>query len=174
MPNSGARRVRALRVISSTGGAADAPLSFHEIARSGQCRVCVAEVAVNEDEQHTSLPFSGRVTRTAGALYPATRTLTTEIEVPNPAGELLPGMSADATLPVAVSHPVVRVPSSAIIYDSTGVHVAVVDGASRVQLVTVQPGRDDGTDVEIVDGGERVVVSPPAGLSNGVQIDVAG
>jgi HlyD family secretion protein len=93
--------------------------------------------------------------------------------VQNAAGELFPGMYADVLLPVAVSHPIVRIPSSAVIYDATGVHVAVVDDRSRVHLVVVQPGRDNGTEVEIVDGlrgGERVIVSPPASLTNGTEV----
>jgi membrane fusion protein, multidrug efflux system len=132
-----------------------------------------AKIAVR---QYTGRTFSGTVTHTAGALDPATRTLTTEIEVQNPAGELFPGMYADVILPVAVSHPIVRIPSSAVIYDATGVHVAVVDDRSRVRLVVVQPGRDNGTEVEIVDGlrgGERVIVSPPAGLMNGTEVQLA-
>ena len=131
-----------------------------------------AKIAVR---QYTGRTFSGTVTHTAGALDPTTRTLTTEIEVQNAAGELFPGMYADVILPVAVSHPIVRIPSSAVIYDATGVHIAVVDDRSRVHLVVVQPGRDNGTEVEIVDGlrgGERVIVSPPAGLSNGMEVQL--
>ena len=131
-----------------------------------------AKIAVR---QYTGRTFSGTVTHTAGALDPTTRTLTAEIEVQNAAGELLPGMYADVMLPVAVSHPIVRIPSSAVIYDATGVHIAVVDDRSRVHLVVVQPGRDNGTDVEIVDGlrgGERVIVSPPAGLTNGTEVQL--
>jgi membrane fusion protein, multidrug efflux system len=126
--------------------------------------------------QYTSHSFPGKVVRSAGALDPATRTLTTEIEVPNPSGELFPGMYVDVRLPVAVSHPVVRIPSSAVVYDASGVNVAVVVAGSRIHLTAVRPGRDNGTDVEIVEGlqgGESVVVSPPAGLPNGAQIQAA-
>jgi membrane fusion protein (multidrug efflux system) len=129
-----------------------------------------------EVRQYTGRSFAGKVVRSAGALDPATRTLTTEVDVPNPSGELFPGMYVDVTLPLAVSHPVVRVPSSAVIYDESGVHLAVVVAGSRVELSAIKPGRDNGTDVEIVEGlngGESVVVSPPAGLVDGADIHAA-
>jgi len=102
------------------------------------------------------------------------RTLTTEVEVPNPSHDLFPGMYAQVTLTAAVSHRVVRVPSSAVIEDSRGVHVAVVDDGGFVHLVTVRPGRDNGTDVEVVEGlsgGERVIVSPGGNVVDGMQIE---
>ncbi len=117
--------------------------------------------------------FSGRVTRTAGALDPASRTLRTEVDLPNPKGELLAGMYVDVSLDVAVSHQVVRVPSSAIIADSRGVHVAVVDGTGKVQLVAVTTGLDNGTTIDVVaglSGGEQVITAPPGGVTDGMQV----
>jgi membrane fusion protein, multidrug efflux system len=117
--------------------------------------------------------FSGRVTRTAGALDPASRTLRTEVDLPNPKGELLAGMYVDVSLNVAVSHQVVRVPSSAIIADSRGVHVAVVDGSGKVQLVAVTTGLDNGTTIDVVaglSGGEHVIAAPPGGVADGMQV----
>jgi RND family efflux transporter MFP subunit len=120
--------------------------------------------------------FEGRVARTAGSLDPASRTLNTEIDVPNPSGELLGGMFAEVTMNVAVSHAVVRVPSSAVITDAHGVHVATVDAAGYVHLVPVQRGRDDGRELELVDGllgGERVIVNPGGDVSNGTRVEAA-
>jgi membrane fusion protein (multidrug efflux system) len=117
--------------------------------------------------------FTGRVTRTAGALDPASRTLRTEVDVPNPKGELLAGMYVDVSLDVALSHQVVRVPSSAIIADSRGVHVAVVDGSGKVKLVAVTTGLDNGTTIDVVvglSGGEQVIAAPPGGVSDGMQV----
>jgi membrane fusion protein, multidrug efflux system len=93
--------------------------------------------------------------------------------VPNPKGELLAGMYVDVSLDVAVSHQVVRVPSSAIIADSRGVHVAVVDGSGKVQLVAVTTGLDDGTTIDVVSGlsgGEQVIAAPPGGVADGLQV----
>jgi membrane fusion protein (multidrug efflux system) len=117
--------------------------------------------------------FPGKVTRTAGALDPASRTLRTEVDLPNPKGELLAGMYVDVSLDVAVTHQVVRVPSSAIIADSRGVHVAVVDSAGKVHLVAVTTGLDNGSTIELVaglSGGEQVMTAPPGGVTDGMQV----
>jgi RND family efflux transporter MFP subunit len=117
--------------------------------------------------------FAGKITRTAGALDPASRTLRTEVDLPNPKGELLAGMYVDVSLDVAVSHQVVRGPSSAIIADSRGVHVAVVDASGKVHLVAVTPGLDNGSTIELVaglSGGEQVISAPPSDVTDGMQV----
>jgi membrane fusion protein (multidrug efflux system) len=117
--------------------------------------------------------FAGKVARTAGALDPASRTLRTEVDLPNPKGELLAGMFVDVSLDVAVSHQVVRVPSSAIIADSRGIHVGVVDGSGKVRLVPVTPGLDNGSTVDVVSGlsgGEQVMSAPPSDVADGMQV----
>jgi RND family efflux transporter MFP subunit len=146
---------------------------FIQIPQTYAPNVRVGTDASVQVRQYAGRTFVGKVTRTAGALDPATRTLSTEIQIANPIGELFSGMYVDVTLPVAVSHPVVRIPSSAVIYDARGVHVAVIDGQSRVHLVAVSPGRDNGSEVEIVDGlsgGERVAVTPPASVVDQMQV----
>ena len=118
--------------------------------------------------------FHGQVTRTAGSLDPASRTLNVEIDVPNPAGELLGGMFTDVSIAVAVARRVVRVPSSAVITDARGVHVATVDGAGQVHLVAVVPGLDNGSEIDLVDGlvgGEQVIVNPAGDVTDGAHVE---
>jgi membrane fusion protein, multidrug efflux system len=119
--------------------------------------------------------FTGRVTRTAGALDSVTRTMRTQIDISNDAGTLLAGMYGEVTMPVAIAHAAVRVPESALLRDARGIHIAVIDLSSHVHLVAVQPGRDFGAEIELVDGltgGERVVVNPPANIADNQLIDV--
>ncbi len=119
--------------------------------------------------------FPGKVARTSGALDPTSRTLRTEVDVPNDKGELLAGMYGEVSIAGEISHPVVRVPSSAILADARGVHVAVVDGNGRVHLAAVQLGVDNGTTVDLVsglNGGEQVIASPPADAADGLQVQV--
>jgi membrane fusion protein (multidrug efflux system) len=147
---------------------------FVEVPQTFAPSVRAGESATVSVRQYAGRAFLGSVTRTAGALDPVSRTLNTEIEVPNGSHALFPGMYAQVTLSVAVSHPVIRVPSSAVIEDSRGVHVAVVDDGGFVHLVAVRPGRDSGTEVEVVEGlsgGERVIVSPPGNVTDGTQIE---
>jgi membrane fusion protein, multidrug efflux system len=118
--------------------------------------------------------FDGRVTRTAGSLDPASRTLNVEIDVSNPSGELLGGMFADAKITVAVAHRVVRVPSSAVITDANGVHVATVDAIGQVHLVAVVRGLDNGREIDLVDGlvgGEQVIVNPGGDVIDGTRVE---
>ena len=117
--------------------------------------------------------FPGRVTRTAGALDAASRTLRTEVRVRNPSGELLAGMYVEVSLDVAVTHQVIRVPSSAVIADARGVHVAIVDASGKVHLVAVTPGLDNGNTIDVVaglSGGEQVIATPPSDVKDGMQV----
>ena len=144
----------------------DVPQVFAPSVHAGEA----AKIAVRNFRGRT---FPGRVTRTAGALDPASRTLRTEVSVPNATGELLPGMFVEVSLDVAVTHKTVEVPSSAIIADARGVHVAVVDQSGKVQLVTVTTGLDNGNTIDIVAGlagGERVIVSPPSDVRDGMEV----
>jgi len=147
--------------------------AFVEVPQVFAPSVRVGTVAKISVRNFRDRVFTGRVVRTAGALDPASRTLRTEVDLPNAKGELLAGMYVDVSLDVAVSHQVVRVPSSAIIADARGVHVAVVDGAGKVRLVTVTTGLDNGTTIDLVaglSGGEQVIAAPPGGLTDGMQV----
>jgi membrane fusion protein (multidrug efflux system) len=148
---------------------------FVQVPQTYAPGVHVGDAATVAVRQYPGRDFAGKVTRSAGALDPTSRTLNTEIQVPNRSGDLFPGMYAEVTMTGTVSHPVVRVPSSAVIADSQGVHVAVVDPSSRVHLTTVQPGRDFGSVIELVgglSGGEQVVVSPLASVTDGMPVQV--
>jgi RND family efflux transporter MFP subunit len=115
--------------------------------------------------QYPGRDFAGKITRSAGALDAATRTLTVEADVANDKGELLPGTYADVTFPTPLAHGVTVVPVSALVIDSQGTRVATVDTNSKAHFVTVQIGRDQGQDVEIVGGltGQENVIAAPAG-----------
>jgi RND family efflux transporter MFP subunit len=142
------------------------PQTFAESVKDAEA----ASVSVRELPGRS---FEGRVTRTAGTLDPALRTLTVEIDIPNPKGELLGGMYAQVTIAVTVAHRVVRVPSSAVISDARGNHVAAVDGAGRVHLVEVARGLDNGRDIDIVEGlvgGEEVIASPGGDVMDGARV----
>jgi RND family efflux transporter MFP subunit len=123
--------------------------------------------------QYPGRDFTGKVTRSAAALDPATRTLTVETQVANDRGELFPGAYADVAFPVPLAHGVTVIPASAAVVDAQGVRVATVDAQARVHFVPVQIGRDQGQDVEIVQGlsgGVSVIAAPAADLVEGTQV----
>jgi RND family efflux transporter MFP subunit len=116
--------------------------------------------------------FSGTVTRIADALQPATRTLLTEIDVPNPDGLLTPGLYCTVELKIPRKTPSLIVPSDAIIFNRNGLSVALIDnGVARIHPVTVV--RDFGTTVEVSTGvkdGDQVILNPPVDLVDGQKV----
>jgi RND family efflux transporter MFP subunit len=117
--------------------------------------------------------FSGEVTRIADALRQGTRTLLTEIDVPNPHGALSPGVYCTVELQIPRKVPSLMVPANAIIFNKGGLQVAVVeDGVVRLRKITV--ARDLGTQVEVRDGvkaGDQVVLNPTDDLSDGRRVE---
>ena len=113
--------------------------------------------------------FPGTVTRIADALQPGTRTLLTEIDVPNPDHTLMPGTYCTVELQIPRRTPSLMVPSEAIIFNRDGLSVAVVkDGVARIHPVTAV--RDFGTSVEVSQGvndGDQVILNPPVDLTQG-------
>lgn len=120
--------------------------------------------------------FTGSVVRTAEAIDPATRTLNTEIDVPNPRGRLLPGSYAQVNLALNQQVQRLTVPSNALLFRAEGPRAAVIGEGSKVQLRPVAIGRDFGNTVEIVSGLQQtdaVVVSPSDSLENGEVVRIA-
>ena len=118
--------------------------------------------------------FAGKVARIADALDPVTRTLTTEIDVPNPDGELSPGIYCTVELKVPRRTPSLIVPAGAIVFDRDGLHVLVVEnGVAHSRKITEI--RDLGTEVEVSDGvkqGDQVVITPPVDLEDGSKVQI--
>ncbi len=119
--------------------------------------------------------FAGTVARSAGELDPMTRTMTTEVRVPNGDGALLAGMYAQVALTLPSPHRVYEVPSTALSSDAHGSRVAVVDADDRVRLVPVVVERDTGPTIEIaagLTGSERVARIASAQFVDGMPVDV--
>jgi RND family efflux transporter MFP subunit len=118
--------------------------------------------------------FPGTVTRLANALQPGTRTLLTEIDVPNPDHVLTAGTYCTVELKIPRKTPSLIVPSEAIIFNRNGLSVVVVeDGIARIRAVTVV--RDFGTTVEVSAGvkdGDQVILNPPVDLTDGHKVTV--
>ncbi len=118
--------------------------------------------------------YTGRVTRTAQAIDPSTRTLQTIIEVSNAAGHLLPGMYAQVKLTSRRAQPPLRVPSNALIVRGDGPQVGVVrDGVVHIAKLTL--GRDFGTQIEALSGvaeGDQLVVNPDDDVAEGAEVRV--
>jgi RND family efflux transporter MFP subunit len=116
--------------------------------------------------------FPGTVTRIADALQPGTRTLLTEIDIPNPDGAVTPGIYCTIELRIPRKTPSLSVPADAIIFNRNGMRVAVVsDGKAEIRKVGVK--RDLGTRVEVDTGikaGDQVILNPPVTLIDGSKV----
>jgi RND family efflux transporter MFP subunit len=118
--------------------------------------------------------FPGKVTRIADALQPGTRTLLTEIDIPNPDGALSPGIYCTIEFHIPRKTPSLSMPADAIIFNRNGMQVAVVsDGSAAIRKVRVT--RDLGTRVEVDTGikaGDQVILNPPVTLVDGSKVQL--
>jgi len=119
--------------------------------------------------------FTGVVARSAGTLDPTTRTLRTELDFTNddPNFHIFPGMYGEATFHIRRLHPVLTVPTSALLFEANGKQVAVVTAENKIHFQPIVPGSDFGTEIEILQGlkgDERVVANPGEQLSEGMAV----
>jgi multidrug efflux system membrane fusion protein len=120
--------------------------------------------------------FSGKVVRTANAIDRATRTLNTEIDVPNPKGVLLPGSFAQVHFALNVQMRNLSLPVNALLFRAEGTRAAVVGSDGKIHLKPVVIGRDYGTSVEVLGGVEQadaIVLNPSDSLEEGQQVQVS-
>jgi RND family efflux transporter MFP subunit len=118
--------------------------------------------------------FPGKVTRIASALQPGSRTLLTEVDVPNPDGALSPGIYCTVELHIPRKTPSMIIPTDAVVFDENGLHVAVVENGT-VHLHKIVVARDFGTEVEVHDGvkpGDQVILNPMVNLTEGSKVAV--
>ena len=115
-------------------------------------------------------PVTGTVTRTAGAIDPGTRTLLTQVDIPNPSHRLFTGMFVYVTFKIGPSGTHWRVPSTAVIFNAQGTRVAIVGLRNKLHFQDVILGRDFGTSIDIqsgLQGNETIVKQPTVSLQEG-------
>jgi multidrug efflux system membrane fusion protein len=120
--------------------------------------------------------FPGTVARTADAIDPVTRTLLTEVDVPNKNGQLFRGSFGEVHFKPKINAAKVTVPVNALIFQHDGAQVAVVGGDNKVQLRPITIGRDYGTTLEVLGGvnaDDRIIINPDDSLEDGQTVNVA-
>ena len=120
--------------------------------------------------------FSAKVARTAEAIDTNTRTLLTEVDVPNRDGRLLPGSFGEVHFAVGSNVNKVTVPVNAMLFRAQNAQVAVVGPDKKVQLRAINIGKDYGTSLEVLDGvtvNDLVIINPPDSLEDGQVVNVA-
>lgn len=123
--------------------------------------------------QATGKTFTGKIIRFARALDPATRTMTTEVDVPNPNLVLSPGMYAETVINLQQRKNVLTVPIQAVVQGTSQSYVLALDANNRVQKKIVTLGVQGPNKVEVTSGltqGETVIVSGQTNYEVGQQV----
>lgn len=119
--------------------------------------------------------FQGKVVRAAQAFDPSTRTMLTEIQVPNPAGALMPGMYCQVQLDIERTSPPLIIAGDTLVMRAQGPIVATVTPAQTIHFQPVVLGRDFGKEVEVLQGlqeGQLLVANPNDAVHEGLRVKV--
>ena len=120
--------------------------------------------------------YSATVESSSQAVNVASGSTLMQLGVDNRNGELLPGGFANVSLDLPRNAQALNIPASALMFDKSGLRVATVGADNKVVLKTVTIQRDLGNIIELASGveaGDRVIESPPDGISNGDVVHVA-
>jgi len=117
--------------------------------------------------------FPGKVARFSAGVREDTRTMHTEVDVPNKDGVLVPGLYAQADLTLEQREDVPTVPLQAVNHQGAKTTVLVVNPNNEIEERTVTLGIQSATDVEVTSAlreGEQVIVSDRGGLKVGEKV----
>ena len=170
----------------SAGSASDKRELFR-MAKEGELRIFVnvpqsyaaaiheGETAVIRVNEFQGRQFPGKIIRTSDSLDPSSRTLLTEIHIPNPTHILRPGMFASVKFTLDRTAKTILAPASVMLFNTGGPQVAVVQPDQTLHFQKVTPGRDYGATIELLAGvnpGDRAVVNPSDELVEGMKVEV--
>jgi RND family efflux transporter MFP subunit len=150
---------------------------FVDVPQSVSADLMKAGIAAHiTSDDATQAVFEGKITRTAAAINPGSRTLRVEVDIPNSNHVLVPGLYVQVRFDLETKG-LVQVPAAALIFRSNGPQVAVIDGADIVHFRSVTIARDDGDVVEIATGlapGDRVALNISDAIADGEKVAVVG
>lgn len=169
-----------------TAGSGTGPELFH-VADMHRLRVLVrvpqaqallvqpGQEATLQSPEHPGKAIPAKLVRTSGAIDPDSHSLLAELEADNTQNTLLPGAYTEVHIPLPSPPGSVRIPSSALLFGSEGLRVAIVGDHARTVLKPVVLGRDFGKQVEILDGlapDDRVISNPADSIGNDQPVQV--
>jgi membrane fusion protein (multidrug efflux system) len=120
--------------------------------------------------------FRAHVTNTAQAVHPTSLSLSTELQIPNESGELLPGAYAQVTFKFADDSRFLTIPENTLLFRREGPAVGVVGPDGKVEIRKITINRDFGDMLEVSEGlstSDQVILNPSDSLSDGVSIRIA-
>ena len=168
-----------------SAGSGSAGTTLYQIAQTNPLNIFVNVPQSNAPDIHEGLAakllveeypnrnFEARVVRTAAALDPASRTLNTELQIPNDDGALFAGMYAHVKFTLSDGNGPVIIPANAFVFKTEGPQAATLTKDGRIHWQKIQVGRDFGTEMEVLSGledGAAVVVNPTDDLTEGLRV----
>jgi RND family efflux transporter MFP subunit len=157
-----------------------------QLAQTGTLRVFVAVPQVYSRaaqigatatltlDEFPNQTFRGKITRTSSSIDMASRTLNTEIDVDNPAGQLLPGAYVHVHLKLPTQARSLIIPSNTLLFRSEGLRVGVVRNG-QAQLTPISIGVDYGSTVQVTSGlnqADQVIINPSDSLIDGTPVRI--
>jgi RND family efflux transporter MFP subunit len=127
--------------------------------------------------EYPNRTFEATVEASAQAVDVSSGTTRMQLGLDNSAGELMPGGYANVRLNLQTNSTPLSIPASALIFNRNGLRVATVGPDDKIAFKDVKIARDLGRTIELASGvsaDDRVVVTPPDGISEGDQVRIAG
>ena len=170
-----------------TAGTGNSGTPLFSIVQSDVLRVYVFAPQENAPSIHEGLAakiilqeypgqeFDGKVTRTAGALDPQSRTMQVEVQVPNNEGKLFAGMYGQVKFLLANENAPIVVPANTFLFRAQGPQVATIVNEKHIHWQSIRVGRDFGDRLEVLDGlkeNTKVVMNPTDDLDEGIAVQL--
>jgi RND family efflux transporter MFP subunit len=143
---------------------------YINVPESMRRNVAVGDSAELKFDEIPGRTFAGKVVRTAGAIDPTSRTLLTEVDVPNENSQLFPGAYMQVHLSTGSSKQSLLIPANTLLFRSEGIMVGVVGADNKVDLKKIKIGQDLGSQLEVIQGlspDDQVIINPSDSLASG-------
>ena len=157
-----------------TLAASDPVRVFVSVPQNLSSTIHAGDAATLQVRDYPGRKFAGKITRDAAAIDVRSRTLLTEVQIPNKDGALLPGMYANVTFESTQPHPALLVDVSALIATADGSAVAVVDKDNKLHVQPIEIEQDFGAKLSVSGGvtaQDRVVLNANGDLREGLAVD---
>ena len=125
--------------------------------------------------QFPNRTFRAHVTNTAEVVDPTSRSLLTELQIPNESGELLPGAYAEITFKFKDDSRFLTIPENTLLFRREGPAVGVVHPDGKVELQKITINRDFGDKLEVSEGlsaSDQVILNPSDNLTDGMSVRI--
>lgn len=156
--------------------AATSPLRVYvTIPESCSSLVKAGDQAVLMLNQFPGRTFPAKVVSTAGAINQTSKRLLTELEAPNPNGELLAGTYVQTAIDIPIDGRGLMIQARTILFESGQPAVAVVHPDGKVEIRKIAIAQDLGTRLLIPNGlseSDQLIINPSPGLVSGTVVTI--